>query len=39
MDGDRLDARLRALRAAHIARGLDESRRVFMCREVVEVGG
>lgn len=29
-----LDARLRALRAAHVARGLDESKRVFMWREV-----
>lgn len=31
---DRLDAKLRAIRAAHVARGLDESKRVFMCREV-----
>ena len=29
-----LDERLRALRAAHMARGLDESKRVFMWREV-----
>jgi predicted N-acetyltransferase YhbS len=29
-----LDERLRALRAAHVARGLDESKRVFMWREV-----
>jgi predicted N-acetyltransferase YhbS len=32
---DRLDAKLRAIRDAHVARGLDESKRVFMCREVV----
>lgn len=34
MDSASLDARLRAIRAAHVERGLDESKRVFMCREV-----
>jgi predicted N-acetyltransferase YhbS len=29
-----LDAKLRAIRATHVDRGLDESKRVFMCREV-----
>jgi predicted N-acetyltransferase YhbS len=29
-----LDAKLRAIRAAHVDRGLDESKRVFMRREV-----
>lgn len=29
-----LDERLRALRATHVARGLDESKRVFMWRDV-----
>jgi predicted N-acetyltransferase YhbS len=32
--GEQLDAKLRAIRAAHVARGLDETKRVFMCREV-----
>jgi predicted N-acetyltransferase YhbS len=31
---EQLDPKLRAIRAAHVARGLDESKRVFMCREV-----
>lgn len=34
MDGAQLDAKLRAIRASHVAHGLDESRRVFMCRDV-----
>jgi predicted N-acetyltransferase YhbS len=34
MDGASLDAKLRAIRASHVAHGLDETRRVFMCREV-----
>lgn len=38
MEYDDLDDRLKAIRAAHVARGLDESKRVFMCREVAQVG-
>jgi predicted N-acetyltransferase YhbS len=34
IESERLDAKLRAIRATHVARGLDESKRVFMCREV-----
>jgi predicted N-acetyltransferase YhbS len=35
IESAQLDAKLRAIRAAHVARGLDESKRVFMRREVV----
>ena len=34
IESGQLDAKLRAIRAAHVAHGLDESKRVFMCREV-----
>jgi predicted N-acetyltransferase YhbS len=34
----RLDPKLRAIRAAHVARGLDETKRVFMCRDVTAAG-
>jgi predicted N-acetyltransferase YhbS len=37
IEREQLDARLRALRALHVARGLDESKRVFMWREVKAV--
>jgi predicted N-acetyltransferase YhbS len=34
IESGQLDAKLRAIRATHVARGFDESKRVFMCREV-----
>jgi predicted N-acetyltransferase YhbS len=39
MDEAHLDAPLRAIRAAHVARGFDETRRVFMCRDVEPASG
>ena len=39
MDAASLDKKLRAIRAAHVARGLDESKRVFMCRDVATADG
>ena len=34
IESECLDAKLRAIRAAHVARGLDETKRVFMYRDV-----
>jgi predicted N-acetyltransferase YhbS len=39
IESEQLDAKLRAIRATHVARGLDESKRVFMCREVAAARG
>ncbi|WP_255212927.1 GNAT family N-acetyltransferase, partial [Burkholderia pseudomallei] len=36
LDGNTLDAALTAIRATHVAHGLDESQRVFMARMVHE---
>ena len=38
IENERLDAKLRAIRAAHVARGINETKRVFMCRDVNAAG-